>query len=128
MTGELIHALRVLAAAGWVHTVEVCDGSQLIGGLFGCAVGSVFIMESAFHRKPDAAKVAIADLASRVAGGGGTLLDTEVKSDYTVRMGAFPMPREEYLAHLRARRGPGTVRSGRRSAHDLLGITQAPAA
>lgn len=128
MTDDLIEALRVLATAGWVHTIEVWDGSDLIGGLFGCAVGGVFIMESAFHRAPDAAKVAVADLASRVAGGSITLLDTEVKSDYTVRMGAFAMSREDYLARLRARNGPGVVRGGRRAARDLLGIPETSAA
>jgi len=128
MTDELIGALHVLADAGCVHTVEVWDRGDLVGGLFGCAVGGVFVMESAFHRVPGAAKVAVADLACRVAGSGITLLDTEVKSDYTVRMGAFAMPRDDYLAHLRARARPGAIHSGRRDVRDLLDVPRAPAA
>jgi leucyl/phenylalanyl-tRNA---protein transferase len=128
MTDELIEALRVLATANWVHTIEVWDGSELIGGLFGCAVGGVFIMESAFHRRPDAAKVAVADLAARAADGSITLLDTEVKSDYTVRMGALAMPREEYLTHLFPADQPGSIRSERRCAQYLLDIAQPAAA
>ncbi|HUA31134.1 MAG TPA: leucyl/phenylalanyl-tRNA--protein transferase [Streptosporangiaceae bacterium] len=121
ITDQLVAVLRALKDAGWVHTVEVWSGGdELIGGLFGCVVGGVFIMESAFHRASDAAKVAIADLARRAAGGGITLLDTEVKSDYTVQMGAIPMPRDDYRAHLASTDGPGTVQAGRRRARDLL--------
>jgi leucyl/phenylalanyl-tRNA--protein transferase len=121
LTDELVESLRVLAEANWVHTVEVWEDSELIGGLFGCSAGSVFVMESAFHARPDAAKVAVADTASRVADAGITLLDTEVKSDYTVRMGAFAMPRRDYLSHLSACSGTGLIRGDRRSARYLLG-------
>jgi leucyl/phenylalanyl-tRNA--protein transferase len=120
ITDELVEALRKLQHAGWVHTIEVWDDDRLIGGLFGCAVGSVFIMESAFHAAPDTAKVAIADLAHRARGGEITLLDTEVKSDYTVHLGASPMPREDYIARLETGAGPGAIECGRRRARYLL--------
>jgi leucyl/phenylalanyl-tRNA--protein transferase len=120
ITDELIAALIALKHAGWVHTVEVWDDGQLIGGLFGCAVGSVFIMESAFHRTPDAAKVAIADLGRRAQASSITLLDTEVKSPYTLQMGAFPMPREEYLTHLETSTAPAAIQLGRKHTRYLL--------
>jgi leucyl/phenylalanyl-tRNA---protein transferase len=120
ITDELVAALRALKHAGWVHTIEVWSGGQLIGGLFGCAVGNAFVMESAFHRAPDAAKVAIADLARRAEGSRITLLDTEIKSDYTLRLGASPMPREDYVPRLEGGAGPGVIESGRKRAQDLL--------
>jgi leucyl/phenylalanyl-tRNA--protein transferase len=120
ITDELVAALRELKEAGWVHTIEVWDANQLIGGLFGCAVGSVFIMESAFHRTADAAKVAIVDLARRAGPSGITLLDTEVKSDYTLRLGALPMPRKDYLIELKSRTGPVAIQDDRQHARCLL--------
>jgi len=120
ITDELVTSLRVLKQVGWAHTVEVWDHNQLIGGLFGIAVGGVFIMESAFHRTPDAAKVAIADLARRAEAGGIALLDTEVKSSYTIQLGALPMPREDYLIHLETPRKPPAIAATRKRARYLL--------
>lgn len=77
-------------------------------------------MDSAFPREPEAAKVAIADLARRAAGSGIGLLDTQVRTEYTVRMGAFALPRTEYLAQLAADGGPGVIDTRIGSARDLL--------
>lgn len=120
ITDELVEALRVLKHAGWVHTAEVWANDQLIGGLFGWALGSVFVMESAFHRAPDAAKVAIADLARRAGSSGITLLDTEVKSKYTLQLGASPISREEYLIQLEGCTGPRTIQADSKRAQYLL--------
>lgn len=100
ITDELAGSLRVLAGAGHAHTVEVWEGSELVGGLFACSSGSVMIMESAFRRRPDAAKAAIADLSARAAEAGFTYLDAEVKSGYTERMGARAMARPDYLGYV----------------------------
>jgi leucyl/phenylalanyl-tRNA---protein transferase len=123
LTGGLVSALRDLWEAGWVRTIEVWDGARLIGGLFGCALAGVFIMDSAFHLDPEAAKVAIADLGRRTAGGGISLLDTQVRTEYTVRMGAREMPRDEYLDRLDVYKGQGAVDGGLGYARDLLAAT-----
>ena len=120
MTDELIDALRALAAANLVHTVEVWAGDELVGGLFGVTIGAVFIMESGFHCRRDAGKVAVADLASRLAGAGFTLIDTELKNDYLVEMGAFAMPRAEYFTHLHAVDRLSSIQDELRSAQYLL--------
>ena len=109
ITDELVAALRVLHDRGWVRTVEVWDGGRLVGGLFGCALDGVFVMDSAFHVEPEAAKAAIADLARRAAPGGTTLMDAQVKTDYTVRMGAHALPRHEYLDSIGPSRAPGVL-------------------
>jgi len=120
LTGELISALRELWEVRWVRTVEVWDGTRLVGGLFGCALAGVFIMDSAFHIEPEAAKVAIADLGRRTAGGGITLLDTQVRTEYTVRMGAREIPRDEYLDRLEVYGGQGTIDAGLGYARELV--------
>jgi leucyl/phenylalanyl-tRNA--protein transferase len=100
ITDEFIEALRALFHVGRVHTVEVWEDSELVGGVFGCSAGHVLIMESAFHRRSDAAKIAIADLVVRSCDAGYNLLDTEIRSDYTIRMGAVPISRDDYLPYV----------------------------
>ena len=112
ITDELVAVQRALRDAGWTRTIEVWDGGQLIGGLYGCIVGRAFILDSAFRLRPDAAKVAIAAAGHRAAAGGFALLDAQVRTEYTVRMGASPMPRADYLAELRRRADPGTLPGG----------------
>lgn len=123
ITDELVTALRPLKDAGWVHTVEVWDDDHLIGGMYGFAIGGVFIGESAFHREPDAAKVAITDMASRARACGMTLFDTEIKSAYTVQLGADPMLRADYLTHLERLTAAAAIHTGRRHARHLLDRT-----
>jgi leucyl/phenylalanyl-tRNA--protein transferase len=120
LTDELVAALRALHEAGWLHSVEVWQASALVGGLFGCALGKVFVMDSTFHRRPDAGKVAIADLARRVRHGGIRLLDGQVRAGYTLRLGAVPMSRQVYRAALGTAGGPGRVQAGPAPANRLL--------
>ena len=120
ITDELIEALRPLARAGCMHTVEVWERSELVGGVFGFTAGRVLIMESAFHSRPDAAKAAIADMVVRARDAGYRLFDTEVKSSYTVRMGAVPLVRADYLAHLADDTGLSPLAGGSRRASYLL--------
>lgn len=100
ITPGLADCLRALHHRGWVKSIEVWDEGRLVGGLFGFALDEVFVMSSAFHTEPDAAKVAIADLAHRAAAGSIRLLDAQVKTDYTLRLGARGIPRHEYLQWL----------------------------
>jgi leucyl/phenylalanyl-tRNA--protein transferase len=124
MTDDLIAALRVLVGLGRVHTAEVWRGSELVGGAFAMTVGHVLIMESAFRREPDAAKVAIADLIVRASAAGYRVFDTEVRSDYTVRMGAVPLPRAEYLGYLGREVTLSPIPAERREAAYLLGAVK----
>jgi leucyl/phenylalanyl-tRNA--protein transferase len=121
ITDELIRALKGLAHIGLVHTVEVWEGSELIGGVFGFTAGCVLIMESTFHRRPDAAKAAIADMIVRASEVGYRFFDTEVKSDYTMRMGAEPVRRSDYLALLCDNTSVGSLADEARGVSYLLG-------
>ncbi|WP_370382904.1 hypothetical protein [Catenulispora sp. GAS73] len=55
------------AGSGWAHSVEVWDGGEPIGGVFGIGMGTIFSAEATFHRRPGGGKVAIADLGRRLA-------------------------------------------------------------
>jgi leucyl/phenylalanyl-tRNA--protein transferase len=67
---------RSLYEIGHCHTVEVYDGDDLVGGLYGVSLGRAFFGESMFHRARDASKIALVHLIARLSAGGFTLCDT----------------------------------------------------
>lgn len=81
---------------GICHTVEVWEGNQLVGGLYGLAIGSAFFGESMFHRRTNASKIALAHLVERLNAGGYTLLDTQFVTDHLISLGAIEIPRAVY--------------------------------
>ena len=97
ITAEMRDAYRELAALGWVRSVEVWDGAGLVGGVYGVQIGSVLTGESMFHRRPDASKVALLDLARRFGEAGGVLLDVQLVTDHLRSLGAVEVPRSEFL-------------------------------
>ncbi|MBC9728003.1 leucyl/phenylalanyl-tRNA--protein transferase [Streptomyces sp. TRM68367] len=101
LTEELIASLVRLHDLGHAHSVEVWEEGDLVGGVFGLQVGSVFSMDSMFFRRPGASKVAVADLAARFAQAGGVLLDAQRDSPHVRSLGGVLVPREQYVRHLR---------------------------
>lgn len=81
---------------GVAHTVEVWDDNELIGGLYGLAIGAAFFGESMFHRRTDASKMAMAHLVERLKAGGFELLDTQFLTDHLASLGGIEIPRAEY--------------------------------
>jgi leucyl/phenylalanyl-tRNA--protein transferase len=81
---------------GRVHTVETWQGGQLVGGLYGVALGAAFFGESMFHRTRDASKVALVHLVARLRAGGFTLLDTQFVTDHLASLGAIAIPKQAY--------------------------------
>ena len=63
---------RALYAEGHCHTVEVYDGTELVGGLYGVSLGRAFFGESMFHHARDASKIALVHLVARLKAGGYT--------------------------------------------------------
>ena len=78
------------------HSVEVWDGNNLIGGLYGLSLGSAFFGESMFHRVTDASKIALVALVNRLRAGGYSLLDTQFMTEHLRSMGGIEISREEY--------------------------------
>jgi leucyl/phenylalanyl-tRNA--protein transferase len=102
ITDEMVAAYRALHQLGWAHSIEVWDGDDLVGGLYGMLVGGVFTGESMFHRVSNASKVALVDFANRFALAGGVLLDAQLRTPHLVSMGLVEVARSTFLEILRA--------------------------
>ena len=89
-----------LFARGVAHTVEVWDGPDLVGGLYGLAIGGAFFGESMFHRATNASKMALAHLVARLNAGGFVLLDTQFVTPHLASLGGVEIPRAAYEERL----------------------------
>ena len=98
---DMIEAYEQLHHLGHAHSVEVWDGSELVGGIYGVGVGSMFFGESMFSARSGGSKVALAALADLLHGWGVPLMDAQVENPHLVRMGAAQWPRDRFLAHVR---------------------------
>jgi leucyl/phenylalanyl-tRNA--protein transferase len=87
---------RKLYERGDCHTVEVYDGYNLIGGLYGVSLGRAFFGESMFHRVRDASKIALVHLVARLKAGHYRLLDTQFVTDHLRIFGAVEVTRPAY--------------------------------
>lgn len=87
---------------GFVHTVEAWDDGELVGGLYGVAIGGFFAGESMFYRKTDASKICLVHLVRRLRRRGFALLDIQFMTDHLARFGACEISREEYEQRLAA--------------------------
>lgn len=104
ITPEMRRAYTQLHREGVAHSLEVWseegERSRLIGGIYGVAIGAFFGAESMFHHVRDASKVAFVHLCRHLRRQGYLLLDIQVLSPHTARLGAMEIPRNEYLARL----------------------------
>ena len=82
------------------HSIECWQDNQLVGGLYGVALGGVFFGESMFSKKSDASKIALVHLVERLREGGFTLLDVQFVTDHLSQFGAVEIPRAEFQARL----------------------------
>lgn len=87
---------RELFDIGHCHTIEVYDGAQLVGGLYGVSLGGAFFGESMFHVARDASKIALVHLVARLRAGGFRLLDTQFVTEHLATLGAVEIPRTTY--------------------------------
>ncbi len=90
-----------LFADGNVHTLEVWEGSDLVGGVFGVTLGAAFFGESMFSRRTDASKVALAYLVDRLRLTGFLLFDTQFLTPHLRTLGAIEISRTDYHGLLR---------------------------
>jgi leucyl/phenylalanyl-tRNA--protein transferase len=100
INAEIRRLYGELYARGVVHTVECRLDGELVGGLYGVALGGAFFGESMFSRATDASKVALVHLTARLRAGGHTLLDTQFLTAHLGRFGAVEIPRRLYRARL----------------------------
>ena len=97
----IVEAYVGLHRDGYAHSVEVWREERLLGGLYGVAIGGAFFGESMFSRVPNASKVALAELVSRLRERGYLLLDTQFMNEHLRQFGTVEIPRKEYLRRLK---------------------------
>ncbi|MCC6492478.1 MAG: leucyl/phenylalanyl-tRNA--protein transferase [Pirellulales bacterium] len=100
LTPAMIAAYVELHRLGHAHCLETWQGEQLVGGVYGVAVGGLFSAESMFYRARDASKVALARLVGHLHARGYRLLDVQQSTPHTKRLGVVELPRREYLRRL----------------------------
>lgn len=98
---EMIDAYTRLHKLGWAHSLEVWQGKELAGGIYGVASGAFFAGESMFTHVRDGSKVALVFLMERLRQRGYKLFDIQMLTEHTARLGAIEIPRDQYLGRLR---------------------------
>lgn len=107
ITDDMIEAYIELHRLGLAHSAEARIDGELVGGLYGVSLGSVFFGESMFSHADDASKAAFIPLVWRLREEGFTLIDSQVYTDHLAGLGAQEIPRTDYLRFLAERlRGP----------------------
>jgi leucyl/phenylalanyl-tRNA---protein transferase len=81
---------------GHCHTVEVWDGRQIVGGLYGVALGGAFFGESMFSVRTDASKIALVYLCARLIHGGFSLLDTQFVTEHLKQFGTIEVEKAAF--------------------------------
>ena len=101
ITPEFIRAYTCLHEQGHAHSVECWRGAELVGGIYGVAIGGFFAGESMFHRADNASKIALCHLVANLRTRGFTLLDLQTVTPATQPFGASEISRIDYLERLR---------------------------
>lgn len=100
ITGQMSSAYTRLHAVGYAHSFETWQDEQLVGGLYGVAIGRVFFGESMFTRADDASKVAFVTAVEYLRSRHFELIDCQVPSEHLTSLGASNMGRAQFLAEL----------------------------
>jgi len=109
ITQDMRRAYSELHRMGFAHSIEVWQGEELCGGIYGLALGSMFFAESMFSLSTDASKIALIALCRQLRAWGFAMLDCQVGNPHLFRMGACQLDRaafEEWLNHLLNRPQP----------------------
>jgi leucyl/phenylalanyl-tRNA---protein transferase len=100
ITPEMAEAYTTLHAAGYAHSIEVMDADELVGGLYGVAIGRMFFAESMFSHRTNGSKVALLALAQVLHSWGFPLIDAQVASPHLFTLGAQRMSRQTFSLQL----------------------------
>jgi leucyl/phenylalanyl-tRNA--protein transferase len=100
ISDEMKRAYTQLHHQGIAHSAEAWQEDQLVGGLYGVAIGQVFFGESMFHLQTDASKVVFTQLVKQLHTWGYQLIDCQVHSHHLVSLGAYEISREHFIKQL----------------------------
>jgi leucyl/phenylalanyl-tRNA--protein transferase len=100
INAEIVKAYSLLHAQGDAHSLEVWQGGDLVGGVYGVVIGAAFFGESMFSRVDNASKLALAYLVHRLRTGGFMLFDTQFLTPHLASLGAVEISRAVYRRRL----------------------------
>lgn len=101
INGEIRALYLALYDREQAHSLEIWDGDDLVGGVYGVTLGAAFFGESMFSRRTNASKIALACLVDRLIDGGFMLFDTQFLTDHLASLGAVEISRAAYHEALR---------------------------
>ena len=100
MGDDMRRAYRQLHERGYAHSIEVWRDGELVGGLYGVALGRVFFGESMFSRVDDGSKIALYWLCRQLDAWAFEMVDCQVSSAHLSSLGATELPRIDFLRRL----------------------------
>ena len=101
ITDSMTKAYIALHEQGHCHSIEVWENEQLVGGLYGVCVGSVFCGESMFSTVNNSSKIAFIALNQHFNKHGGTLIDCQMQTSHLSSLGVKTRPREDFIRYLK---------------------------
>ncbi len=107
ISDQIITVYEDLHHAGLAHSVEAYDGDELVGGLYGVALGAAYFGESMFSRRPDASQLCLVHLVEHLRARGYHLLDVQFVNPHLAQFGVVETPRVRYLERLAEALGAG---------------------
>ena len=100
INNEMISAYVRLHELGWAHSVEVFQEGELVGGLYGLAIGRMFYGESMFSRRDKASKFAFAYLIGFLRQHDFGMIDCQMYTEHLASLGGREIPRDEFIARM----------------------------
>ena len=102
INAEITALYSALHEEGFAHSLELWQGRDLVGGVYGVALGAAFFGESMFSRERDASKIALTYVVARLNAGGFTLFDVQFTTPHLIGLGAIEITRIDYRKRLDA--------------------------
>jgi leucyl/phenylalanyl-tRNA---protein transferase len=97
---DMINAYIELHQQGFAHSIECWHEGQLVGGLYGIAIGQMFFGESMFSIMRDSSKIALVTLCQQLKQWGYPMIDCQINSNHLASMGAKEINRNDFIGYL----------------------------
>ena len=110
ISDDIISGYTGLHAMGYAHSSELWLDGELVGGAYGVCIGKMFYGESMFARVSDGSKIALAYLVDFLRSQGVAMIDCQQETAHLASLGAAPISRSQFLAHLKGAIGQSPVR------------------
>ncbi|MCG6201329.1 leucyl/phenylalanyl-tRNA--protein transferase [Psychromonas antarctica] len=100
ISAAMIDAYSKLHQQGFAHSIEVWQGHQLVGGLYGVCIGRLFCGESMFSKVSNSSKIAFIALNQHLSRFSETVIDCQLQSSHLQSLGVQEVSREEFITNL----------------------------